>query len=121
MAGAGLRTRGYPGLYIGSISASPTTCPSRGYGRAGTQNDCVSGWPSSARGDRWRGRACELAAEALATDSRRHANRRVSLACEGVPFAAHSENTLYKSGFLLRDIFAWSPGPGLQSQTRCYC
>ena len=26
-------------LYIGSISASPTAFPSRGYGRAGTQND----------------------------------------------------------------------------------
>ena len=26
-------------LYIGSISASPTTCPLRGYGHAGTQND----------------------------------------------------------------------------------
>ena len=27
------------GLYIGSISASPTACPVRGYGRAGTQSD----------------------------------------------------------------------------------
>ena len=26
-------------LYIGSISALPTACPLRGYGRAGTQND----------------------------------------------------------------------------------
>ena len=26
-------------IYIGSISASPTACPLRGYGRAGTQND----------------------------------------------------------------------------------
>ena len=26
-------------LYIGSISASPTACPLRGYGRAGTRND----------------------------------------------------------------------------------
>ena len=26
-------------LYIGSISASPTACPLRGYSRAGTQND----------------------------------------------------------------------------------
>ena len=26
-------------LYIGSISAAPTACPLRGYGRAGTQND----------------------------------------------------------------------------------
>ena len=29
-------------LYIGSISASPTACPSHGYGRAGTQNDRLS-------------------------------------------------------------------------------
>ena len=29
-------------LYIGSISASPTACPSRGYRRAGTQNDRLS-------------------------------------------------------------------------------
>ena len=29
-------------LYIGSISASPTACPLRGYGRAGTQNDRLS-------------------------------------------------------------------------------
>ena len=30
------------GLYIGSISASPTACLFRGYGRAGTQNDRLS-------------------------------------------------------------------------------
>ena len=29
-------------LYIGSISASPTACPLRGYGRADTQNDRLS-------------------------------------------------------------------------------
>ena len=29
-------------LYIGSISASPTACLLRGYGRAGTQNDRLS-------------------------------------------------------------------------------
>ena len=30
------------GLYIGSISASPTACPLCGYGRAGSLNDCLS-------------------------------------------------------------------------------
>ena len=29
-------------IHIGSISASPTPCPFRGYGRAGTQNDRLS-------------------------------------------------------------------------------
>ena len=29
-------------LYLGSISASPTACPLRGCGRAGTQNDRLS-------------------------------------------------------------------------------
>ena len=32
------------GSISGSISASPTACPLRGYGRAGTQNDRLSGW-----------------------------------------------------------------------------
>ena len=34
-------------LYIGPISASPTACLLRGYGRAGTQNDrLVEGFPN---------------------------------------------------------------------------
>ena len=37
-----VRSRALYRLYIGSISASPTACPLRGYGRAGTQNDRLS-------------------------------------------------------------------------------
>ena len=36
-------TSAFKPLYVGSISASPTACLSRGYGRAGTQNDRLSG------------------------------------------------------------------------------
>ena len=42
LPGAGSKMASVARLYLGSISASPTACPLRGYGRAGTQNDPLS-------------------------------------------------------------------------------